>query len=1009
MPRPELEQSHEAAPPPVERRGSASRLRRLAWFLGLSGLAAVVVWFGGDRWSRAELGRIEREIKQGQSGAARVRLDRLVMLGLGGIEADYWRGACAEAEGDVEAALAVWDRIPPGSSRYANATLRRARLAIDRGRLAVAEETLERALGVFPHGSTASELHEIMLQQVYLFTGRDADLRRRKKVEAATAKDKSDVLRKHWQIDETWAYPLAALRSRLEEAGRLAPEDDRVWLGKANLATHTAQFAEADSWLKRCLERRPEDPSVWRARLEWAVAADRLSEAMEAIRHVPADGIEPDALLTLRAWLAARLGDPRSEQLALEQLLDRVPGDTRALSQLTELVVRAGRTDQIEGLRRRKLDLDRATDAYRKILTPKTPTGRFDELGRLAESLGRWFEARGWWALALNEPARAEEARAALARIDRAEPGLNSIELARTAPSSRTLADEMADLVGGAGRGREPNPVLAERGASAVPIFRDDAEAAGLRVTYENDPTPMCRMPELMGGGVGLIDYDGDGWLDVYAVQGGRLPDEPEPPAPPQRDRLFRNRGDGTFADVTEASGLSAMPGGYGHGVTVGDVDNDGHADLFVTRWRSYALYRNRGDGTFEDATESWGLGGSRDWPTSSAFADLDGDGDLDLYVCHYSTWDTHSPPCAHATKPGAYSYCGPLSFSALPDHVFRNEGGRFVDVSEASGVRIADREGRGLGVLAAHLDDDDRIDLFVANDRTANLLFRNRGGLRFEETGAESGVASNAEGNYLAGMGVAWGDLDGDGRLDLAVTNFYGESTIFYQNLGAGQFVDRTSAVGLAAPSRYLLGFGIAFVDVNNDGRLDLATANGHVNDLRPNVPFAMPAQLLLNAGSGRLVDVSSRAGAAWSVPRLGRGLAAGDLDNDGRVDLVIVSAGGPLAYFHNRGPAGHWLALKLEGLAPGSNRDGVGARVTVTSGGRRQASERIGGGSFLSASDGRLHFGLGEAVAVESVEVRWPSGRVGRYDGLRADGAYVLREGRPEASPLPGWKHRD
>ncbi len=279
-----------------------------------------------------------------------------------------------------------------------------------------------------------------------------------------------------------------------------------------------------------------------------------------------------------------------------------------------------------------------------------------------------------------------------------------------------------------------------------------------------------------MGGGVGLIDYDGDGWLDVYAVQGGRLPDEPEPPASPQRDRLFRNRGDGTFEDVTAASGLSAMPGGYGHGVTVGDIDNDGHADLFVTRWRSYALYRNRGDGTFEDATGSWGLGGSRDWPTSSALADLDGDGDLDLYVCHYSTWNPQSPPCAHATKPGAYSYCGPLSFAAMPDHVFRNEGGRFVDVSEQSGVRAADREGRGLGVLAAHLDDDDRIDLFVANDRTANFLFRNRGDLRFEETGAESGVASNAEGNYLAGMGVACGDLDGDGLLDLAVTNFYGE-----------------------------------------------------------------------------------------------------------------------------------------------------------------------------------------------------------------------------------------
>ncbi len=998
MPRPELEYAHEPDPAGSGGRRRSSP-RRLAWLLGLTGLAAVVGWLGIDRWSRAELVRVEHEVKRGEIGAARGRLDRLELLRLGGVEAQYWRAACAEAVGDVDTALSTWGRIPAGTSRFANATLRRARLAIDRGRLAVAEETLERRRGAFPPGSTAFDLHEIMLQQIYLFTGRDADLRRRKRAEAAISRDKADVLRKHWLIDETWAYPLAALRGRLDEAGRAAPEDDRVWLGEASFATRTARFAEADAWLKRCLERRPEDPSVWGARLEWAMASDRLVEVLESMRHLPAGALEPEAMLSLRAWLAARLGEPIAEQSALEQLLERVPGDTRALSRLTELAVRAGRTDQVDRLRRRKAELDRATDAYRKILTPKAPDGRFDELGRLAESLGRWFEARGWWTLALQQPAHAAEARDALARIDRAEAARPSIPVAPT-----TMADAMADLIRRDDRGRDS----ARSGApSAVPIFRDDAEAAGLRIIYENDPTPLCRMPELMGGGVGLLDYDGDGLLDVYAVQGGKLPDEPEPAAVAQGDRLFRNRGDGTFADVTVASGLSAMRGGYGHGVAVGDVDNDGHPDVLVTRWRSYALYRNRGDGTFADVTESWGLGGGRDWPTSAAFADLDGDGDLDLYVCHYSTWDPRtSPPCANPNKPGAYSYCGPLSFTSMPDHVFRNDGGRFVNVSEPSGVRAADREGRGLGVVAAHLDDDDRIDLFVANDRTANLLFRNQGGFRFEETGAESGVATNADGNYLAGMGVACNDLDGDGRLDLAVTNFFGESTIFYQNLGGGQFVNRTAAVGLSAPSRYLLGFGVALFDVNNDGRLDLATANGHVNDLRPNVPFAMPAQLLMGSPSGRLVDVSARAGPPWQVPRLGRGLASGDLDNDGRLDLVIVSAGGPLAYFHNGGPAGHSITLGLEGLPPGSNRDGVGARVVLTSGGRRQVCERVGGGSFLSASDGRIHFGLGESPTIEAVEVRWPSGRVDRYKGLKADAGYLLREGRPEAAPLPGWK---
>jgi hypothetical protein len=322
--------------------------------------------------------------------------------------------------------------------------------------------------------------------------------------------------------------------------------------------------------------------------------------------------------------------------------------------------------------------------------------------------------------------------------------------------------------------------------------------------------------------------------------------------------------------------------------------------------------------------------------------------------------------------------------------------------VSESAGIRAADRDGRGLGVVAAHLDDDDRIDLFVANDRTANFLFLNRGGFRFDEKAAESGVATNAEGRYLAGMGIACGDLDGDGRLDLAVTNFYGESTTFYRNLGAGQFADQSTTIGLAAPSRYLLGFGAAFLDANNDGRLDLATANGHVNDLRPNVPFAMPAQLLLGEPSGRLVDVSPRAGEPWQVPRLGRGLACGDLDNDGQLDLLIVGEGSPLAYFHNQGPYGHFIVLQLEGTASRSNRDAVGARVTLTAGGRRQTAERFGGGSFLSAQDHRLHFVLAEATIVESVEVHWPSGRVDRFTGLAADAGYLLREGCLEPRSL-------
>jgi hypothetical protein len=340
-----------------------------------------------------------------------------------------------------------------------------------------------------------------------------------------------------------------------------------------------------------------------------------------------------------------------------------------------------------------------------------------------------------------------------------------------------------------------------------------------------------------------------------------------------------------------------------------------------------------------------------------------------------------------------------PRLFPAEPDHLFRNDGGRFVDVTEGAG--IVDRDGRGLGVVAADVDDDGRVDLFVANDTTANYLFRNRGGLTFDEVGVEAGVASNADGAYQAGMGVAAGDLDGDGRTDLCVTNFYGESTTFYQGLGGGAFADRTAAIGLAVPTRYLLGFGIALIDVDDDGRLDLATANGHVIDERPDAALEMPCQLLVHGPDGRLADVSRLAGPAWSVPRLGRALAAGDLDGDGLTDLLVVAQRSPVAYFRNRTRGGRSLALQLEGTR--SNRDAVGATVTVRVGGRALRAWRTGGGSFQSASDPRLHFGLGDAARADAVEVRWPSGRLDRFAGLDAGRAYRLREGDAAAVRLP------
>ncbi len=499
------------------------------------------------------------------------------------------------------------------------------------------------------------------------------------------------------------------------------------------------------------------------------------------------------------------------------------------------------------------------------------------------------------------------QAATALARLDTIDSKVSQASL-ETARSLVFGPDRPSTRTG-------PGSVARVRSAlSRVPRFEDRAPASGLAsFVLDNGASPIHQLPEAFCGGIGLLDFDGDGFLDVYCVQGGSFP--PGGSAQRPGDRLFRNRGDGTFHDVTEPAGIAAMPRGYGHGVSVGDYDNDGHPDLFITRWKSYALYHNRGDGRFEDVTEKAGLGGDRDWPTSSAFADFDSDGDLDLYVCHYARWDTVNPRICNDPTGKIRTTCDPRLFESLPDHVFRNDQGRFVDITAQAG--IVNKDGRGLGVVATDLDGDGLVDVFVANDSTANFFYRNSGGFRFEEIGHAAGVAANAEGGYQAGMGVACGDLDDDGLPDLVVTNFYGESTSFFHNLGQGLFADHTAAIGLAAASRYVLGFGTAFLDANNDGFLDLMTANGHISDLRPLFPCPMTAQLYLGCDLGPLTDVTSKAGPVFQQLYVGRGLAVGDLDNDGRLNAVMAAQNDPIVVFHNVTPPdnSHFITFRARG----------------------------------------------------------------------------------------------
>jgi hypothetical protein len=568
------------------------------------------------------------------------------------------------------------------------------------------------------------------------------------------------------------------------------------------------------------------------------------------------------------------------------------------------------------------------------------------------------------------------------------------------------------DTHAASGPARSPDPIVTRRADRPRPDpdqsplrFRDVSGEAGLTVPHFNAADGRFRLVETMGSGVGLLDFDGDGWLDVFVAQGAPIPRDPAD----HRDaaQLYRNNRDGTFTDVARTAGVAFE--GFAQGVAVGDYDGDGHPDLYISGFGRGALYHNRGDATFEDVTEMAGVA-SPGWATSCAFADLDGDGDLDLYVVHYlaGTVDSRGRPTVNCdAMPGTIGYCPPGAFAAEPDALYRNNGdGTFTDASRAAGIDSP--AGNGLGLAIADLDDDGRLDIFVANDRTPNLLFRNLGGLKFAEVGLAWGVALNESGLLRAGMGVAAGDADGDGRIDLLVTNFYEEGSTLYRNAAPGQFQVATSRAGLLVPSRDRLGFGTAFLDADNDGHLDLFVANGHINDVRPlGMPYAMEPQLFRNDGRGRFRDVSDRAGPTFREPVLGRGAAVGDLDNDGDVDIVVTHLGRPPALLSNETvPRGGALRLTLVARAPG--RTPIGARVTVRAGSQALSRVVAGGASYLSAGDTQVHVGLGQAARADSVEVHWPSGRVESWDHLPAGSDLLIEEGheprpRPVAAPRP------
>ena len=538
---------------------------------------------------------------------------------------------------------------------------------------------------------------------------------------------------------------------------------------------------------------------------------------------------------------------------------------------------------------------------------------------------------------------------------------------------------------------------------SVVGKFTDVAAERGINFRYISSHTSKKYLIETMGAGVALFDYDNDGRLDIFLVNGTPLQDPtpkgtiPQKTGPQDWNRLYHQRPDGTFEDVTEIAGLQGV--GYGMGVAVGDYDNDGYQDLFVTAYGGNKLYHNNGDGTFTDVTEKAGVAGSG-WSTSAAWVDLDNDGRLDLIVLRYVQWDFDDIWCGEH-KAGYRSYCHPDYFQPITPLVYHNDGnGHFTEISQKVGIS---KPGKGLGIAVADYDRDGHIDIFVANDSMFEFLYHNKGDGTFEEVGLASGVAVDGDGNTYAGMGVDFADYNNDGLPDLIVTDLSNQMYALYQNNGDGSFTYASFSSGLGALSKLYSGWGVRFMDYDNDGRKDLLIAQGHDIDTIqlqfPNLRYREPTLLARNTGQG-FVDVSADSGSVFHRPWVGRGMAIGDIDNDGRLDAVLTTNDGLVHILHNEtATQNHWLILKLMGHI--SNRDAIGAVIKLTTAQGSQFATVTTASSYLSASDKRVHFGLGPEKLAEMIEIRWPSGIIQSLKNVRADQILQVDEPAPIRKP--------
>ncbi|MFH1920648.1 MAG: FG-GAP-like repeat-containing protein, partial [Planctomycetota bacterium] len=789
----------------------------------------------------------------------------------------------------------------------------------------------------------------------------------------------------------------------VETCLRNVPDDPLVLLGRVHLwLNQSDKLEQAESILRRILDQDLQQIEA-QARLgEILVEKPDSAEFLQWHAALPEGADRHPLIWYLRGLWARRNGQPRAAVRCFLEALRLHPKHSRSNYQLSQVLLSLGLSDAAEPFVERARNLSKVqTFVYE--LRAMTDLDMMRQVAEINDELGCPWEAAGWCHVALLLDPETAWAKKRLARLNRIAAPSGEFVLASAQSALRV---EMADY---------PLPVWPEaargsvRAESLGPVHGnvrlvDVAAETGLVFQYYNGTTSTSgpdHIIQTLGGGVGVLDYDLDGWPDLYLAQSGlwgELGDRN-----PYRDRLFRNLEGRRFVDVTDQAGLG--DGEFSGGVAVGDFNGDGFPDLYLANIGRNRLYENLGDGTFRDVTDEAGVAGN-EWTTSCAIVDLNGDGLPEIYAVNYLVLkEVLARKCERQGHPMS---CTPTMFTAEQDRLYLNLGdGRFRDVTDECGIRVPD--GKGLGIVAADLDGSGRVNLFVGNDTTPDFYFINQTAgpgkpLKFVEQGLEFGLAFSEAGQAQASMGIAAGDANGDGLQDLFVTTFYADSNTLYQQLPEHVFVENTRRANLRQPSFNMLGFGTQFFDGELDGRPDILISNGHVDrQYDAAIPDLMPAQYFQNLGEGRFVELSGVSlGPYFEKICLGRSVVVLDWNRDGKEDVCISHLDIPVALLTNRTPdTGHYLAVTLQGTA--SNRDAIGSILELTAGGRTWMRQSMAGSGYLASNERKIIFGLGQAERVDRLEVRWPSGTVETFGNLDVDQEIAIVEG--EESPRRGF----